>query len=523
MKKLFLNLIAVLLAFTCIFAGCGEYKPVTPGGPTDGGITPGGPTDGGTTPGGDNQEDLETFSVSLIYNDGTGYVPFATLLRDPDSVSTIQARWTDGFTTKVANFANETDEPASPEEGEEGEEVEGEEEAEPTITATKASVSGLDGDYKITLANLPKGYTYNPNIYRATNINKDIEIEIYRPTEPNTKRNGDGPYNCIEITRTTLYSITLESAQQKVYFEYMPTGNGEFSVESWVDTTANNVNPKIDVYHGSAVFKVYDRTINDGGAENSFTKNFRHEVAAAEEQIGSVFTFAVYADIRSSDEVSYPVTVTFLLKREDDFAIEPYGTKVINATEDFAEAPNPEGAELVDAWDQIGGVNMLINDNYALCDDGYYHRVTRDLNGNITEVKELLFVHITSTVIIWQDNAEYGYPDNFATIESAGNKNLTVYYKIEKEDGTETFFGENHKAFIENQYASFVNNDGLYPVTEEMQIFLQKFSISQRLFNDGNGLAESYGLDSGEYDQWLFACCYYTGYTGEDWVAEKNA
>ena len=42
-----------------------------------------------------------------------------------------------------------------------------------------------------------------------------------------------------------------------------------------------------------------------------------------------------------------------------------------------------------------------------------------------------------------------------------------------------------------------------------MKEFLQKFSISQRLFFDGNGFVESTGVYAAEEDQWLFACGYY--------------
>jgi len=68
------------------------------------------------------------------------------------------------------------------------------------------------------------------------------------------------------------------------------------------------------------------------------------------------------------------------------------------------------------------------------------------------------------------------------------------------------------------EYADYITNEeGVYPVTEDLKIFLQKFSVSQRYFSDGNGWAETtaedeigYRLYSSEEDQWLFACCYYS-------------
>ena len=61
-------------------------------------------------------------------------------------------------------------------------------------------------------------------------------------------------------------------------------------------------------------------------------------------------------------------------------------------------------------------------------------------------------------------------------------------------------------------YADYCNADGVTPVTQELQEFLQKYAVSQRLFMDGNGYAETSvdpTYEATEEDQWLFACGYY--------------
>ena len=141
----------------------------------------------------------------------------------------------------------------------------------------------------------------------------------------------------------------------------------------------------------------------------------------------------------------------------------------------------------------------------------------------------MLYGKITSKIRFIGDGGEA-----LTAIEYHGNKALTV------SNGT-----ENYKLFIEGfyninvqanmpiadngqlqgmpagfpdlyknalGYADFVNSDGLVPVTPELKEFFQKFSVNQRLFNDGNGFAEVYAtpqVDALEEDQWLFACCYY--------------
>lgn len=72
---------------------------------------------------------------------------------------------------------------------------------------------------------------------------------------------------------------------------------------------------------------------------------------------------------------------------------------------------------------------------------------------------------------------------------------------------------------LKGGYADYANSDGLCPVTEELKEFLQKFSVSQRYFNDGNGWIEynsTSPIDAAEADQWLFACAYYEGFTNLD-------
>ena len=58
-------------------------------------------------------------------------------------------------------------------------------------------------------------------------------------------------------------------------------------------------------------------------------------------------------------------------------------------------------------------------------------------------------------------------------------------------------------------YAAWCNGDGVAPVTGELAEFLQKFSVSQRYFADGDGWAERRGIHAYEDSQWLFACGYY--------------
>jgi hypothetical protein len=106
---------------------------------------------------------------------------------------------------------------------------------------------------------------------------------------------------------------------------------GTYSIESWCDTTADNINPYVDVYYGNIAWKAYEKTIDDGGPTGSYTINFVHEVAIAAENISAggqaTYTFAIKADVKNN---KYPVVITFAVKRNGDFELPDYSGNLGN-------------------------------------------------------------------------------------------------------------------------------------------------------------------------------------------------
>ena len=268
MRKLH-SLIALLLLLVFCFNSCGEYIPAIQ--------RPGGNNTDTDNPGGDGDKETEgyTFTATLYY-DGERFVP----------EEKINVQWTDGFAVYTAELNDEG----------------------------KAEVHGLDGDYKVTLSGIPDGYIYNPNALVATNDQRNTRIELYKITK--TTGAGDGPYSCIKLQKPGIFSATLDSPTDVVYYQFTPLEAGIYSVEGWVDTTANQVNPKLDIYNGSSAWKQYAYTLDDGGAESFFTKNFKYEVKISKEGIGQAFTFAVKG---TSKDNTYPITVNFVVTLDGGF------------------------------------------------------------------------------------------------------------------------------------------------------------------------------------------------------------
>ncbi len=280
MKRV-LAFILMLATLISLFA-CGEYSPAA---------------GGQTGPGSSNQieqpsmndDPTDDFTVTVTLN-GMPYIPKTDM----------HVIWTSGFGVYKAPLG-----------------VDG-----------VARIDGLDGDFRVTLSSIPDGYTYNPNVNYATNDRKNITLELY--TLNKLTGSGTGSYDSMVFKNTGVYSAVIENAGDGIYFEYAPTTNGVYTIESWIDTTADNVNPYIEVYEGSWAWKQYETTINDGGPEGSYTKNFVHEVKIAEQNISStgqvVFSFVIKAE--SKNDI-YPINVTFAVTRNGDFDLPSGSDKTV--------------------------------------------------------------------------------------------------------------------------------------------------------------------------------------------------
>ena len=206
-----------------------------------------------------------------------------------------------------------------------------------------ATIEGLDGNYFVTLKNIPDGYTYNPNPYNmetdtygyeVSNDNPETTIELYKIGT--TKGAGSTEYNRTVMTRTGVYRATLTGNEHKIFFEFAPKSSGTYTIEAWVPVIDDKINPKVDVYTGNIAAPIYQYTLDSGGAQGkSYTKNFKYEVEIADEMISAsggqvVFIFAVYTTVRNAKY--YPVNV--------DFAIEYNGGFDLNHVESTFMVPS---------------------------------------------------------------------------------------------------------------------------------------------------------------------------------------
>lgn len=491
MKRIISYLVMLIVIFSLI--SCGEVVE-TPN-PGDGNIdnpivNPGGSTTDKPTP--PPSTENVTFKVSLVYNKKT-YIP--------SKDEKIQVVWSDDYTQYTE-----------------------------TISSDGYAVKELDGDFNVYLVSAPEGYSYNPNIYTADNDNPEVVIELYKISRI-SKGQGTGLYKEFQMSTTGVYRTIITKPLQKVYYEFHPSKAGYYVLETMVNVYEDSVNPKVDIYQGSFAYKPNipsQAGLDTGGVslKNGFTKNVKWVVKLTEEQLGNVYTFVIYADSKSG---VYPINVDFNVSYEGEHYVDEIVSKLMVAEEihgfyrctdcdkhyyDLKNIPN--------SCTSCNGNNLITvsvpyydsnNYNFINSDGGtgnYYNGRTNGsgllLGNKFRYNEESGFWHVYNN-----ETGEFGpilcakitkpcayYEESLNLIESHGNKNLTV------SKGT-----ENYKIFIEQSYAAVCNSDGVCFVTNELKEFLQKFSISQRLFFDGNGFVESTGVYAAEDDQWLFACGYY--------------
>ncbi|MBQ3016984.1 MAG: hypothetical protein IJD79_09415 [Clostridia bacterium] len=504
MKRIVCILLVFAVSFVSLFS-CSEYKP-----PVNSG--------GG---GGSNAPELDDdptndFTVSLTYH-GEAFAP----------TTAIDVYWDDGFDIFVA----------------------------PLDEMGIARIDGLDGDYKVTLSSCPTGYAYDVNGYEATNFNRNITIELH---DLNIVIGaGDSLDNCMHIMDTGIYSVTIKEPGERVYFEYAPQINGVYSVESWASTAEDEINPIAYAYLGSSHYKYGEYEVTDLGAVGSFTRNFVHTVKIADENISSgggsvTFTFAVTAENKSG---VYPITYSFAIKRDGGFDYNRAEKVMVPVSADFSHFDFDAfdamaGGTIVGAetlyLDKDGnekpGAYVFDARNYKIWEiedggDGVYHVYDEEKYATTDGYGPILVAYVSKAC---------RFVTAFTEIEAAGNSNLTVNgYENHKQfiEGWEAlasggFYCLNdcpcHSATEVNRacptgckncrpgcrqcppelmnkvgYAQLCNADGVAPVTKELAEFLQKYSISQRFFADGEGWAENLGIHAYEDSQWLFACGYY--------------
>ncbi len=526
MKKITAFILLVTLVFSLF--GCGE-EHFAVNRPDDGVQAPAGSVEQPKL----DDDPTNDFTVRLTL-DGEEYIPNVA----------VTVYWSDGYNIHVAPMADGI-----------------------------ARIDGLDGDYTVTLYGTPSGYTYDPNAYMATNDDRNIIIEM--KTSGAVLADGNGLWNAEQVTTTGVYTVTIyDDPTDKngdgrnadvIYFDFIPQTNGTYTIESWVSTSDDEINPICLAYANSSIaYKGGEYKVTDVGACGSYTRNFIYTVQIANENISmngsQCFTFAITAETKSG---VYPATFSFAIKRDGDFDYDRADKTMIIPKFDWSnfdfEAFNAlAGTEKTGAAKPYGDNALIFAERDYMAEEEYEaeHKVSKEIyNYKVWEVSEggdgvyHVFdeVEYASTggygpvLFAYIDASSYYMPTVLTHVEDAGNNALTVSSGTENyrqfikgfewvassgfycnfdcpchEDGTPLACLEGcencnsqckpcpEELFNMIGYAQRCNTDGVAPVTPELKDFLQKFSISGGYFADGEGYVDERPGENGESNVYAY-------------------
>lgn len=391
-----------------------------------------------------------------------------------------------------------------------------------------ADAGVLDGDYSIYLLGLPDKYSYNPNIYKATDSKRHVDIFLVSLRKP---LRGDGGIHasspnmavyqgggCFVINKQGAYRVQCKKGQF-YYFEYEPTDPGIYYIRSWANVYEDEVNPILQVWEGNVGFKWLGETIDGGGdsLKDGYTKNFRYVFKVPQSELRNTYTFGVSAESKTEQ---YPVTVEFeIICVKDYIAGYEINNPPVQATEIDKIETTPEtsanyiyadeGTKLFNSkgyrYDEQGNVTATYdrikydeeNGVYRIYDEEKYSSTGGYGPYLCCELQKEIPCYSTTTL----------YEANFVGL---GDNYLKLFIWDEE---LEDYIYIDYTDFIRVDYASKCNSAGVCYVTKELKEFLQLFAINHTLWTDGvnapAGSPEDNGYDANQDDLWLFACGYY--------------
>lgn len=395
----------------------------------------------------------------------------------------------------------------------------------------RADAGELDGDFRVYLENLPSQYAYDPNDSIASSDERRVSINLESLQTP-VSGNGEGLYSntgCYSLQYEGIYRATVKTEFSRVYYDYKPTRSGYYSIEAKINVFDDEVNPLLDVYSGNSQFKVFSRTVDDGGfsLDGGYTQNFRYEVNVDKNEVGNAFSFAIGAQSKSK---VYPVDVDFKIKYEGEYSSGYTDIRIKRAQEAFLTAPPPKAGEKFyfadecprtaeDAAAYLGKTGTDIRNakifdaNYFRYNPntGFYHYYNAELYGDNRLGYGAGFGPFL-TCAITMPIASYPvttlYDANFVGLGQNFLKLTNVW--IEEEQKYATF---DYTDFIRTDYYRVCNSDGVCLVTRELKEFLQKFAENHALYTDGLTAGENspeyLGYSANQDALWLFACGFY--------------
>lgn len=361
---------------------------------------------------------------------------------------------------------------------------------------TVASGSGMFNEYGQNIETV-KGQQYYINV-TALASGLDCEFILTTPVASGATATGAGTV-----------SVTLYKENAFAVIELKPTAGAAFKATVQGETVAAITYQDSEYYDSNASDVFWDESVYQAGAEVEFK--------FTEDKIGNTIYIAVAAQANAEN---YPVTLNVKIEKLRDLA-NTVNTVTTEAT--LAKYNRPANKELVPLPFDIDAENELVKG-----EDGYYHygedgpivmvMLTGDLDldrfsaGGALVYMELSTIGQVNPYVVdvtdWEDRMDLTKGNTYDDYRELlrGFKD----YKYDKQNNPS--IPNSDDILVEKYYVKYVNEDGAYPLTDEL-IDILKIIAYQQQVEGMLPMIENYE------NQWLFACYYYDDYLEPDVIA----
>ena len=344
-----------------------------------------------------------------------------------------------------------------------------------------ATITAPEYTYGISFKKLPGAFVPAESYSTSS---ENIEVSLTLGTKFSSFASGTGEmYNRYQAGYGT-YNVTINSAEEEVFIALDPDSMGTYAF-----FTTGNVDTVLNGYDASFA-TCYANTSKNADNISSKDKNFYQSFEIGEVHYNEQWRETIGVMARSE---SYPVTFQLTFMKISDYYTPPvtYDQVVVETEENLKKYPNAASGNNLVAVDY--NANLVYNET-----DGFYHINSKDgpvVGVKLTSNPERLFSNTEEDEVTFQTiaNPEYeGIPSTFYL--SAKDENGKLYIK-------------DYNKLITEVYPQYVNNHGVYGLTEELKQFLYSFIVEHN--NDIN-VSGSVAREN----RWLAPCYYYVQQDG---------
>ncbi|MDE7158139.1 MAG: Ig-like domain-containing protein [Clostridiales bacterium] len=379
-------------------------------------------------------------------------------------------------------------------------------------TQGQASMTRKPDNYHVKINNLPAGYTYPQN---GDGYYTEEEFSATKLSMTITLVSTAAPQGSVtEAKNTGTYDVTLNGKGSYATVNFAPSLPGEYEISS----LTNEYDPMVGYYSyiwsQTGWNSLENEFKNDNVSETD--KNFKYAVKIYTDQVlggdgkpsGIVFQFRIFLNDKKVDgtDVEFPATFQVKIERIGDANRRAINTKdaTLTATLSQFEAANGRTSKSV-AMD--GSAQRVFNKT-----DGFYH--LNSVDGPIVMVlltkpckyldRELTEMDAISGNMGGDSNV-YIYDETPAEIRNDESKPLQyVDYRLILR-GRKAYMtdGQKPSETAQEYYTKYVNADGYYGLTKDLEKFLKGYVAQNGSYIKGQTPTAT------QEDLWLFACYYY--------------